>query len=95
MAALGKDGTTLVASFLRDMLWQGGMAFARLSDVLEPILDRVQRLNAPARAIPNLLLLLGLIATVAGLIDTLSNLGPDIQGAITAGNPKEVANQWA
>ena len=93
MAALGKDGTTLGGQLLRDMLWQGGMAFARLSDVLEPILDRVQRLNAPARAIPNLLLLLGLIATVAGLIDTLSNLGPDIQGAITAGNPKEVANQ--
>lgn len=93
MAALGKDGTTLGGQLLRDMLWQGGMAFARLSDVLEPILDRVQRLNAAARAIPNLLLLLGLIATVAGLIDTLSNLGPDIQGAITAGNPKEVANQ--
>lgn len=92
-AALNATPKTLAERLVKDMVGQSGLAFARLSDVLDPLLDRVQRLNTRARAIPNLLLLLGLIATVAGLIHTLSGLGPDIQSAISAGDPKAVADQ--
>lgn len=88
---LGESKHRLAGSLLLSMLQQQGLAFARPSDALEPVLDRAARLVTPARTVPNLLLLFGLIGTVVGLIFTLSSLGPQIQGAINAGDPKDVA----
>ncbi|TSA82130.1 hypothetical protein FNU79_14010 [Deinococcus detaillensis] len=88
---LGKNQDRLAGQLLRSMLDQQGLAFARPADVLEPVLDTAARLIAPARTVPNLLLLFGLIGTVVGLAYTLSSLGPQIQDAINAGDPKTVA----
>ena len=88
---LGTDSQRLSGQLLYSMLRQQGLAFARPSDALEPLLDSAARIVAPARTVPNLLLLFGLIGTVVGLAYTLSSLGPQIQGAINAGDPKTVA----
>lgn len=88
---LGAYKDTLAGRLLRSMIGQRGLAFARPSDSLDPILDGVSRILAPARTLPNLLLLLGLIGTVVGLALTLVSLGPQIQKAITAGQPQAVA----
>ena len=88
---LGKANERLAGQLLLSMLRQQGLAFARPSDALDPVLDSAARVVAPARTVPNLLLLFGLIGTVVGLAYTLSSLGPQIQGAINAGDPKTVA----
>jgi len=88
---LNTDNQRLAGQLLHSMLRQQGLAFARPSDALEPLLDSAARIVAPARTVPNLLLLFGLIGTVVGLAYTLSSLGPQIQGAINAGDPKTVA----
>lgn len=91
--ALGNLKSTFAGRLLTDMAHHSGMAFARLSDVTEPLLDDVDRLSARIRPLPNLILLLGLIGTVVGLIFTLGSLGPQIQGAINAGDPKVVSEK--
>jgi hypothetical protein len=88
---LGKGNERLAGQLLLSMLRQQGLSFARPSDALDPVLDSAARIVAPARTVPNLLLLFGLIGTVVGLAYTLSSLGPQIQGAINAGDPKTVA----
>lgn len=88
---LGAYKDTLAGRLLRSMIGQQGLAFARPSDSLDPILDGVSRILAPARTLPNLLLLLGLIGTVVGLALTLVSLGPQIQDAIRVGQPNAVA----
>lgn len=86
---LGKPEGSLGGRLLRAMVSQQGLAFARAADSLEPILDAAARILGPARSIPNLLLLLGLIGTVVGLAKTLGSL--DIQNSIKAGDPQAVA----
>lgn len=88
---LGPLASRFAGQLLTAMASQRGLAFARPADVLDPILESVQRVIAPTRSLPNLLLLSGLISTVVGLAFTLQSLGPQIQGAINSGDPATVA----
>lgn len=89
--SLGVSGNWLAGRLVKLMVGQNGLAFARPSDTLEPVLDEVNRITAAARSVPNLLLLSGLIGTVVGLMFTLGSLGPQIQQSINAGAPEAVA----
>ncbi|WP_221091517.1 hypothetical protein [Deinococcus aquaedulcis] len=89
--SLGPASNWLAGRLIKLMVAQNGLAFARPADTLDPVLDEVQRINASARAVPNLLLLFGLIGTVVGLMFTLGSLGPQIQESINTGAPAAVA----
>lgn len=88
---LGRDHATLAGTLMVQMVRHSGLAFARPGDVLEPLIDQVRQDSVANRALPNLLLLFGLISTVVGLIGTLGQLGPSIQSAMSAGDPGQVA----
>lgn len=88
---LGRDHGTLAGTLMVQMVRHSGLAFARPGDVLEPLVDQVRQDSAANRALPNLLLLFGLISTVVGLIGTLGQLGPSIQNAMSAADPGQVA----
>lgn len=88
---LGRDHATLAGTLMVQMVRHSGLAFARPGDVLEPLVDQVRQDSVAHRALPNLLLLFGLISTVVGLIGTLGQLGPSIQNAMSAADPGQVA----
>lgn len=90
---LGTAANRLPGQLLMAMVQQKGMASARPSDALDPVLDSVNRISSAARTMPNLLLLFGLISTVVGLAFTLQSLGPQIQDAINSGEPTAVAGK--
>lgn len=97
-----KDGQKLAASLATDrhllasramcgMLNSSGLAGARPADVLDPLANEALELGQPIRIFPNLLLLGGLFGTVLGIGFTLSGLGPQIQGALEAADPRRVS----
>lgn len=90
-AVLGRSSASLAVRLARGMVGHRGLANARAADVLDPLADEAARVVLTARAFPNFLLLLGLLATILGLAFTLAEVAPDIERSLSSAGADGVA----